>query len=154
MKEIELKISGKRLIDRMKAESGKTAQIKESAGQAESMSTQAILTDDEKELVNDYIKVAINESIVIINRHLGTCSYTYEPEDSMYNLYILHVKTPENYPQGVVMSLEEVIYNTLLNRCLQQWYMLVRADDSNMCASKIQLYTQQLQETLSIRKKP
>jgi hypothetical protein len=151
MKEIQLSINGERLFERMKTESGKVAQIKESAGQSEKLSTHTIITNDEKEFVEDYISTAINECVTIISHYLGACRPC---ENSTPNNINLCIAIPENWAEDATESLKDIITNIIYNRSLQQWYMLVRADDTNLCASKIQLYMKQLQEVLSIRKRP
>ena len=151
MKEIELNIDGGRLFERMRTESGKAAQIKESDGQSEKLSTHSIGTNDEKELIEDYISTAVNECITIISNYLGTCKPC---EDSTPSDIRLCVAIPDNWAEEAVESLKDIVANIIYNRSLQQWYMLVKADDTNLCASKIQLYMKQLQEVLSIRKRP
>lgn len=156
MKETELKISGKKLFERMKTESGKTSQVKESAGQTGRISVHGIITDDEKNLIDEYIEIAMNECMTVTNRYLGACRFTSkaDPSDTRHNIYSLHVAMPVNYPEEAFLSLEGIIGNIVVNRSLQQWYMLARSDDASLCSSKIQLYMQQLQETLSLRKRP
>ena len=156
MKEIQLNINGKKLFERMKAESGKMAQAKLYAGQTEKLSAHTIITDDEKGYVYDYFPIAVNECATIINHYLGECrsSRDADPENTGYHIYVLSIDIPANWPEDARTPLEEIVANIVCNRCLQQWYMLVRADDANSCAAKIQLYMKQLQDMLSLRKRP
>ena len=156
MKEIQLNINEKKLFERMKTESGKMAQAKLYAGQTEKLSAHTIITDDEKGYIDDYIPIAVNECATIINHYLGECrsSRIPDPENTVYHIYVLGIYIPVNWPEEATPSLEEIVANIVCNRCLQQWYMLVRADDANFCAAKIQLYIKQLQDILSLRKRP
>ncbi len=156
MKEIEISISDKRLFERMKNESGKSALVKESAGQPSKLSARLIMTDDDKRLFDDYVLTAINECAVTIGHYLGECTVSHDTEQDN-NLYRIHrfcITIPANYPEGVTEALEDIITNIVFNRCMQQWYILVKSDDANLSAGKIQLCMKQLQELLALRKKP
>ena len=146
----------KKLFERMKTESGKMAQAKLYAGQTEKLSAHTIITDDEKGYIDDYIPIAVNECATIINHYLGECRSSRIPdsENTGYHIYVLVIDIPANWPEEATPSLQEIVANIVCNRCLQQWYMLVRADETNSCAAKIQLYMKQLQDILSLRKRP
>lgn len=150
MTEKQLDISRRTLIERIKAESGKSALVKQSAGQPDRLSTHTIVTENEREIIDDYISTAVNECAVTVEHYLGRC----RREDKNDGTISLCVTIPENYPEEAVPILEDIVKNIVVNRCLQLWYMLVRADDGNACANKIQLHMKQLQETLALRKRP
>lgn len=156
MKEIELKINERALFERIIAESGIAAQIKEDTGQPSHLSTRAIITEDDKSLIDDYIATAISECVIAINHNLAPCMvvYDYDPSDIRYKTHRLCINVPDNYPEEAVTSLEDIIKNIAINRCLQQWYMLVKCDDLSSCSLKTQLYMQLLHEALTLRKKP
>lgn len=154
MKEIQLEISERKLFERIKSESGKTAIMKESTGHPARLSTKSIMTEDDKHLFDDYVSTAIHECEIAIRHYLGECTVIHDIEQAGNGIYRLCIMIPGNFPEETVPAFEDTIFNILLNRCLQQWYILVKSDDANISTGKIQLYMKQLQEILTLRKKP
>ena len=154
MKEIQFSIKETIIHERVKTESGFTAQIKATAGQTPQLSSLTIATDEEARIMNGYIPSAINECIIAINRYLSPCNVTEENEGKEHKKYCFNILIPHNYPEELVESLENIVTDFISNRCLQQWYMLVKSDDANTSAMKAQSSMTLLRETLSVRKKP
>ena len=157
MKEQQTKIQEIKIYERIKAESGFSALIKEAAGEPSRLTSLTITTDDEKNIIDGYILSAINECIIAINRSLSTCYLTEETEkigNTEFRIYIFNLKLPENYPEEMLTILNGILMNYISSSCLQQWYMLVKAEDANIYAAKAQSSMTQLRETLLLRSRP
>lgn len=157
MKERQTKIKEIKIYERIKTESGFSALIKEATGQPGWLTSLTITTDDEKNIIDNYIPSAINECVIAINRYLSTCNLTEEIEkidNAEFKIYVFNLKLPENYPEEMLTILNGILMDYISSRCLQQWYMLVKAEDTNIYAAKAQSSMTQLRETLSLRSRP
>jgi hypothetical protein len=156
MKETQFDIKDIKIYERVKAESGFTAQIKSAAGQSGKLTSLTIATDDEKGILDEFIPLAINECIVTINRYLTSCSVSKEEESSapQYKIHHFNLVLPGNYPEENIVPIENIVMDFICNRCLQQWYMLVKSEDANTATIKAQSSMALLRDMLSMRTKP
>lgn len=156
MKEVQFDIKDIEIYARVKAESGFTAQIKSVAGQPGKLTSLTIATDDEKGILDEYIQQAINECIVTISRNLSQCSASEaeETSDNKYKIHYFNLALPGNYPEEYIVLLENIVMDFICNRCLQLWYMLVKAEEANTAAMKAQSSMALLRDMLSMRAKP
>ena len=156
MKEKQFDIKDSDIYEKIKNESGFTAQIKAIAGQPAKQTSMTIATDEEKIFFDGYIQSAVNECIVAISRYLSSCYATEEndTENALYKIRRFNLVLPENYPEENITALCNIVYDYITSRCLQQWYMLTKSDEANVSADKAQTSMTLLLDILSARKKP
>lgn len=156
MEKQEFSIRDIKVYERIKAESGFTAQIKTAIGEPSKQTLLTIATDDEKIILDEYISLAVNECVVAISHYLSPCHITEESDTNEITYKIRHfnLTIPDNYPEENISALENIVMDFICNRVLQQWYMLVKADDANTLAAKTQSCMMLLRNILSMRKKP
>ena len=156
MKEKQFSIRDIKVHQRIKAESGYTAQTRNAAGQNSRLTSLTIATENEKGVINEYITMAANECATAIARYFSPCSLTVEddPDDIEYKIRNFTLLLPENYPEENAGTLAGIVMDFICNRCMQQWYMLVRSEDAGTMTVKAQSSMAQLRDQLSIRKKP
>lgn len=157
MKEYQSKIQEIKIYERIKAESGFSALIKEAAGQPSRHTSFTILTDDEKKILDEFTPSAVNECIIAINRCLSPCTLTEESENidnKDFRIYTFNLMLPENFPQEMLTTLNRILVDYISNRSMQQWYMLAKAEDADVCAARAQSAMALLRETLYLRSRP
>lgn len=156
MKDTKFSIRDIKVYERLKAESGYSAHIKSSAGQPDKLLTLTVATNNEKGIIDEYILGAINECRMAISRYLTPCNVNEENDNDAdgYKLHSFTLTLPCNYPETYIDSLENAVMEVICNRCLQQWYTLVKSDDANTAALKAQSAMALMRDMLSIRTKP
>ena len=139
----------------LSAESGYTATARSAAGIPEAMTQSMLITDDEKRVIDNWIRNSINEATFLIGRHLGRCSVNYLPDDGQNTAkYILSFPQPHNYPTDAIMQLGECIVELTTGNVQQQWCMTVKPDETSIPAFRVQQAQIRLKELLAIRSRP
>lgn len=156
MKEEQITINERTVLDRIKNESAHTAQIRSTAGQPYKLASLTIAGDEDKKIIDGYIELAAGECAITISHYLAPCTVTKENEagNNGYKIHRFKVMLPENYPAENITLLGNIITDYICNRSLQQWYMLTKSDDANTAALKTQSSMSLLRDTLNMRKKP
>lgn len=156
MKEKLFSIKDTKIYRRVKGESGFTAQTRSTAVQSSRLAALAIVTDDEKGFIDEYIQLAVNECATVIARYLSPCCINEEDDPDKPGYMIRHftVSIPDNFPVESIGTLADTVTDFVCNRCLQQWYMLSKSDEAGIMVAKVQSSMAQLRDLLTIRKKP
>ena len=152
MKRTQLEIRDIRIYERLKAESGVTAHVKNIAGHPSKLSSLSIATDDEKCIIDDYIELAASECLMTINHYLSPCNISEENDsnDTQYKVRHFSMTIPDTFSEGEITQIGNIIMDFICNRCLQQWYILVKSDDANISAIKAQSSMALLREILAM----
>ena len=155
MKKAEITISTGSIHSRLSAESGYTATARSASGIPETMTQRMLITDDERRVIDNWIRSSINEAAFLIGRHLGRCSVNYLPADGENAAkYILSFPQPHNYPTEAIMQLGECIAELTTGNVQQQWCMTVKPDETSIPALRVQQAQTRLKELLVMRSRP
>lgn len=156
MKEYRFTINDSVIYKRIASESGFTALARKSAGHPDTLLKLTAITEDEKGFLDNYIPIAINECAAEITRYLAPCNVTEEAE-ILHSEHMAHTFIfiqPDNFPDECLKAISDIVMEIVTYSILQQWYILVKSDDANNCALRLQTLDSQLRKLLSIRKKP
>lgn len=154
MKDIEIGINVEELYRRLFAESGYISMSRSAMGLPDRLVETMQATDDERRIIDNWIRSSINEITHTINRFLAPCSMKYYKNDDSSTEYIISFKAPHNYPNEAVMMLQECAADLTFRRTKQQWYMSVKPDEASITASEAQDDAIRLRELLTLRSRP
>lgn len=156
MKEQEFTVRENDIYHSMEAESSYIAQAGKNSGIPEALCMHSTFTMNEAAMLGREISAAADECAAAITRYLAPCTVTVEidPADSTRRQHTFRLMLPGNYPEGSLEALIRSITATMLNRCMQQWYLMTRPDEANIYTARLQTSQTALRALLSARSKP
>lgn len=155
MKEVTITIDESRIKERIFRQSGYTAVVRSKAGLPGQFTDIMQATDDEDDIVKNFISDSINEVAMVINRYLAPCSIKFiENSDGRERSILIVFTLPHNSPESITRTLKECIVSFAAARSLQHWNMIVKPDESNIHITKAQNELLRIRELLSTRTRP
>lgn len=155
MKENRININSDALYSRLFTESGYISLSRSTMGIPDELSTIVQITEDDKRAIERYILSSINEVAHTISRYLSPASVRHLYDETAGKRdYTLSFMLPANYPDECRPMLEEAINDIIVDRTLQYWSMIVKPDEANIQAAKVQSNVGRLRELLALRKYP
>lgn len=150
----EIRINVEELYKRLFTESGYIAHSRSAMGLYDSIVGIMNITDDERRIIDKWIRSSVNEIAHAINRYLSPCCAKYYNDDSSGAEYVISFKIPHNYPKETVSLLQECAADLAFKRTMQQWNMAMKPDEANITATGAQADAIRFRELLAQRKKP
>ena len=156
MKTIEIKLSRKALLDRIKTHCYYTGEARKQIGYPEQLAAAIQAGDDDYNQLNDHTKTAISEIAKLLSRFLGVCSTSERGDAAHPDIFdiIFTLQTPHNFPNEICSQLELTIENFATMRTLQLWLAQHKPDEANTLSGEVQQALFSIRELLSIRKRP
>jgi hypothetical protein len=153
MKYREIRINVEELYRRLFAESGYIAMSRSAMGVPDRIVDTMQATDDERRIIDNWIKSSVNETAHAINRHLGSCSVRHCKENDGQE-FIISFKAPHNYPDEAIGLLQECAMDLVFKRTMQQWNMAMKPDEASITAAGAQSDALRFRELLAQRDRP
>lgn len=155
MKENKININSDALYSRLFTESGYISLSRSTMGIPDELSSVVQITEDDKRAIERYISSSINEVAHTISRYLSPASVKYLCDATGGTTeYAISFTLPANYPDECRKMIEEAVNDIVVDRTLQYWSMMVKPDEANIQAAKVQSNVGRLRELLSLRKYP
>ena len=155
MEKIEINIKSEDIYNRLYSESGSTSLSRTAMGLPDALAELIQITEDDKRVVDGYITSSVNEVSHTISRYLSPCSVRRIYDETLKaNKYNLTFSLPDNYPQECTGMLEDAIIDVVKNRTMQYWSLIVKPDEANIQATKVQSDVGRLRELLAMRSYP
>lgn len=155
MKENIINIKSETLHSRLHSESGHISLSRSAMGIPDELSTVAQITEDDRRVTERYISSSINEVAHSISRYLSPANVKHLYDETTRTAeYTISFMLPSNYPDGCRKMIEDAVNDIVVDRTLQYWYMVVKPDEANIQAAKVQSDVGRLRELLAVRKQP
>ena len=155
MKDREIRIDVEELYKRLFTESGYIAMSRSAMGVPDRLVDTMQTTDDERRIIDNWIKSCVNEIAHAINRYLGPCSVIFGKENGNNDLgFIISFKAPHNYPEEAIGLLQECAMDLVFKRTMQQWNMAMKPDEASITAAGAQSDALRFRELLAQRDRP
>ena len=155
MKKREITIDINTVRARLLAESGYMARSRSGMGMPDGVTGSILMTDDDKHAIDNWIRSAINETAYTIGQHFGQCSVNYVPSAEGGNAtYIVSFIQPHNYPDKGIEQLGDCMSAFIAAAVQQQWSMIVKPDEANIAAVKVQENRTLMKALLTMRTRP
>ena len=155
MKDREIRIDVEELYKRLFTESGYIAMSRSAMGVPDRLVDTMQTTDDERRIIDNWIKSSVNEIAHVINRYLGPCSVIFGKDNGNSDLgFTISFKAPHNYPEEATEMLQECAIDLVFKRTVQQWNMAMKPDEASITAAGAQADALRFRELLALRKRP
>ena len=137
------------------AESGYTTRSRQALGAPDEVTESMLMTDDEKRILESWVRSALNEAAHTIGQHFGQCSVKRLATDGEEDKrYIISFPRPHNYPVAAIEQLKECVTELAIATAQQQWSMTVKPDEANIAAVRVQQARALMKGILTMRTRP
>lgn len=155
MTNLNITISYKDTMRRVYTETGYTAQARSNVGLSPELSDSMSATEEDKRILENEFIAAAKDAGSLITRYMTPCDVKFiKDSNNVTDVTQLVFAVPDNFPSEVVSTLEKSIEEFITSHIIQRWVIIMKPDEANIHAIKMQNETIRIREILAARKKP
>ena len=155
MTNLNITISYKDTMRRVYTETGYTAQARSNVGLSPELSDSMSATEEDNRILENEFIAAAKDTSSLITRYMTPCDVKFiKDSKNVTDVTQLVFAVPDNFPSEVVSTLEKSIEEFITSHIIQRWVMIMKPDEANIHAIKMQNETIRIREMLAARKKP
>lgn len=146
-------IDSNEIESKLLAESGYTARSRSALGMPDEVARNMLMTGDEKRIIGNWIRSAVNEAAHIIGQHFGSCTAKQHTTAEGCS-YRITFSQPHNYPEDAVQQISDCVTELVTAIVQQRWSMTVKPDEASIPALRVQQMLSMMKRLLTMRQRP
>ena len=156
MTEISIVISYSDTMQRVYAESGYTAKARNGIGLSPELSDSMSASEDDSMILERSFISGAKDAAALITRYMAPCYMDIIRNDDtdIIEEILLNFNAPRNFHPGVMTTLEKSVEDFIAGHIMQKWMMIMKPDEADIAALKLQNESIRIREMLATRKKP
>ena len=156
MTEISIVISHNDTMQRVYAETGYTAKARSNIGLSPELSDSMSASEDDSRILERCFISGAKDAAALITRYMTPCNIDIVRDDASNTIdeILLNFNVPRNFHPSVMTTLEKSVEDFIAGHIIQKWMMMMKPDEADIAALKLQTESIRIREMLAMRKKP